>query len=86
MTLAIAAATDFILSILPIMFLWNVKLPLRVKFGICAIMALGFAYAPAVEINLPTWLTESFFRSGAFAIVRTALVPNLTATHDPTCM
>ena len=40
---AIAAATDFVLSILPILFLWNVKLPKRVKVGICGIMALGFA-------------------------------------------
>ncbi|CAL5866416.1 uncharacterized protein PFLUO_LOCUS624 [Penicillium psychrofluorescens] len=62
---SIAAATDFILSLLPIIFLWNIKLARRVKVGICGIMALGFA-------------------SGAFAIVRTALVPSLTATHDPT--
>ncbi|KAK1143604.1 hypothetical protein N8T08_006214 [Aspergillus melleus] len=61
----IAAATDFVLSILPILFLWNVKLPKRVKVGICAIMALGFA-------------------SGGFAIARTALVPDLTMTTDPT--
>lgn len=63
---SIAATTDFILSILPILFLWGIKLPRRVKFGICAIMALGFA-------------------SGTFAIVRTALVPRLTTTTDPTC-
>lgn len=41
---AIAAATDFILSILPIVFLWNIKIIWRVKIGVCAIMALGFAY------------------------------------------
>ncbi|OKL57810.1 hypothetical protein UA08_06964 [Talaromyces atroroseus] len=40
---SIAAATDFILSALPIMFLWNVKIILRIKIGVCAIMALGFA-------------------------------------------
>ncbi|KAE8395289.1 hypothetical protein BDV23DRAFT_145559 [Aspergillus alliaceus] len=62
---SIAAATDFALSILPIVFLWNVKLPKRVKVGICGIMALGFA-------------------SGAFAIARTALVPSLLKTDDPT--
>ncbi|KAE8151909.1 hypothetical protein BDV25DRAFT_128402 [Aspergillus avenaceus] len=39
----IAASTDFVLSILPIIFLWNIKLPKRVKVGICGIMALGFA-------------------------------------------
>ncbi|KAF7591843.1 hypothetical protein BBP40_001040 [Aspergillus hancockii] len=55
----------FALSILPIVFLWNVKLPKRVKVGICGIMALGFA-------------------SGAFAIARTALVPSLLKTEDPT--
>ncbi|RMZ88128.1 hypothetical protein DV736_g4652, partial [Chaetothyriales sp. CBS 134916] len=40
---SIAAATDFTLSFLPIVFLWNVKIISRVKLGICAIMALGFA-------------------------------------------
>lgn len=41
--IAIAAVTDFVLSVLPILFLWNIKLPKRVKVGICGIMALGFA-------------------------------------------
>lgn len=62
---SIAAATDFILSTLPIFFLWCIRIPTRVKVGTCGIMALGFA-------------------SGAFALVRTVLVPTLTATDDPT--
>lgn len=62
---SIAAATDFILSTLPILFLWRIRIPTRVKVGTCGIMALGFA-------------------SGAFALVRTVLVPTLTASHDPT--
>ena len=62
---SIAAATDFILSLLPIFFLWDIQIKLRVKIGICAVMAVGVA-------------------SGAFAVVRTVLVPGLVATHDPT--
>ncbi|KIM97019.1 hypothetical protein OIDMADRAFT_58562 [Oidiodendron maius Zn] len=62
---SIAAGTDFILSLLPTIFLWNIKIHWKIKVGVCGIMALGFA-------------------SGGFAIARTALVPSLTATHDPT--
>lgn len=40
---SIASATDITLSILPTVFLWNIKIEWRVKLGICAIMALGFA-------------------------------------------
>lgn len=40
---AIAAATDFILSTLPIICLWNVQIKITVKLGICSVMMLGFA-------------------------------------------
>ncbi|KAF2861365.1 hypothetical protein K470DRAFT_281621 [Piedraia hortae CBS 480.64] len=81
----LAAATDIILASLPLLFLWNISLLWRVKLGVWAIMALGFAY---VCPNQPTThetppLTSP--RSGGFAIARTILVPNLTATKDPTC-
>ncbi|KAH8696030.1 hypothetical protein BGW36DRAFT_359889 [Talaromyces proteolyticus] len=62
---AIAAATDITLSILPTVYLWNIKINRKVKFGVCCIMDLGFT-------------------SGGFASARTALVPSLTATQDPT--
>ncbi|EED17194.1 conserved hypothetical protein [Talaromyces stipitatus ATCC 10500] len=48
----IAAATDFNLSILPTVFLWNIKIIWRVKIGVCAIMALGFAYVGLIVITL----------------------------------
>lgn len=54
---AIAAVTDVTLSILPTVFLWNIKIILRVKAGICAIMALGFAsggFAVARTILVPS--------------------------------
>ncbi|EIT72321.1 hypothetical protein AO1008_11557 [Aspergillus oryzae 100-8] len=57
---AIAASTDFALSILPIVFLWNIKLPKRVKVGICGIMALGFAsgaFAIARTVLVPSLMT-----------------------------
>lgn len=41
--IVIAAITDFILSTLPIMFLWNIRIHKKVKLGICGVMALGFA-------------------------------------------
>ncbi|RAO65756.1 uncharacterized protein BHQ10_001768 [Talaromyces amestolkiae] len=53
----IAAATDFVLSILPIVFLWNIKIIWRVKIGVCAIMALGFAsggFALARTVLVPS--------------------------------
>ncbi|THC94942.1 hypothetical protein EYZ11_005581 [Aspergillus tanneri] len=58
----IAAATDFVLSLLPILFLWNVKLPKRVKLGICGIMALGFAsggFAIARTVLVPDLTTTT---------------------------
>lgn len=39
----IAAITDIILATLPIFFLWNIKIAMLIKVGICAIMALGYA-------------------------------------------
>ncbi|QGA17658.1 hypothetical protein EYB26_005333 [Talaromyces marneffei] len=54
---SIAAATDFILSILPMVFLWNIKIIWRVKIGVCAIMALGFAsggFAIARTVLVPS--------------------------------
>ena len=53
----IAAATDFILSILPIVFLWTIQIPWKVKIGICAVMALGFAsggFAIARTVLVPS--------------------------------
>ncbi|KAI9658329.1 MAG: hypothetical protein M1821_002462 [Bathelium mastoideum] len=54
---SIAALTDFVLSVLPTLFLWNIKILLRVKIGICAIMALGFAsgaFAIARTVLVPS--------------------------------
>jgi hypothetical protein len=41
--LAIAAATDFTLSLLPTLFLWKIQISRTIKLGVCGIMALGFA-------------------------------------------
>ncbi|RAK89745.1 hypothetical protein BO79DRAFT_192943 [Aspergillus costaricaensis CBS 115574] len=57
----IAAGTDIVLSILPIVFLWKVKIPIKVKTAICGLMALGFAsagFALARTMYVST-LTES---------------------------
>lgn len=43
-TIGIAAATDFVLSVLPLVFLWRVNIIWRVKIRVCAIMGLRFAY------------------------------------------
>lgn len=43
---AIAGATDFILSTIPVIFLWNIQIKLQVKLGIAGIMMLGFSYGP----------------------------------------
>ena len=40
---AIAAATDIILSTIPVLFLWNVKIKTHIKIGICGVMMLGFS-------------------------------------------
>jgi hypothetical protein len=47
--LAIAAATDIILSILPVIFLWRVQISLKIKLGVCGLMALGFAWVASKE-------------------------------------
>ncbi|GKZ21774.1 hypothetical protein AbraIFM66951_008761 [Aspergillus brasiliensis] len=63
---AIAAGTDIVLSILPTVFLWKVKIPIKVKAAICGLMALGFASAgfalartmyvnALTESSDPTW-------------------------------
>ena len=53
----IAAATDFILATLPIIFLWNIKIKKTIKFGICGLMALGYAsgaFAIARTVLVPS--------------------------------
>ena len=82
--LAIAAGTDFVLSLLPTIFLWNIKIHWKIKVGVCGIMALGFAYVLKGAVFCD--ICSHHNSSGGFAIARTALVPSLTATHDPTCM
>lgn len=54
--------------------MWNYGL------GICVSRHKDTTY-PGRAIADMIWLT----RSGAFALVRTVLVPTLTASHDPTC-
>lgn len=39
----VAASTDICLSLLPMVFLWNLKINAKVKVGICGLMALGLA-------------------------------------------
>ncbi|PWY96143.1 hypothetical protein BO94DRAFT_454308 [Aspergillus sclerotioniger CBS 115572] len=58
---SIAAGTDIVLSILPIVFLWRVKIPIKVKGAICGLMALGFASAgfSLARTILVSTLTES---------------------------
>lgn len=54
---AIAAATDFILSILPLIFLWTIQIPWKVKIGIWCVMAIGFAsgaFAIARTVLVPS--------------------------------
>ncbi len=41
--IAIASATDFILSTIPVLFLWNIQIKMRVKVGIAGLMMLGFS-------------------------------------------
>ena len=56
----IAALTDFTLSLLPIVFLWKIKIHLRIKVGICGLMALGFAsgaFAVARTVLVPSLTT-----------------------------
>ncbi|WPH03301.1 Hypothetical protein R9X50_00617800 [Acrodontium crateriforme] len=53
----IAAATDFILSILPLVFLWTIQIPWKVKIGIWCVMAIGFAsgsFAIARTVLVPS--------------------------------
>ncbi|KAK1046747.1 hypothetical protein LTR74_017899 [Friedmanniomyces endolithicus] len=54
---SVAAFTDFTLATLPIWFLWEIQIIWRVKIGICAIMALGYAsggFAIARTILVPS--------------------------------
>lgn len=62
--IAIAAITDFILSVLPTLFLWNVKIHWKIKVGVCGIMAVGFAYV----------FRENIFLAIHLAYIRTGVV------------
>ncbi len=37
----ISVTSDFMLALFPIVLLWNVQIPLRIKAGLCSLMALG---------------------------------------------
>lgn len=37
----ISIISDFMLALFPIVLLWNVQIPLRIKAGLCSLMALG---------------------------------------------
>ena len=39
---AVSAFIDFVLALLPIVFLWNVQMKKNMKIGICILMGLGF--------------------------------------------
>lgn len=39
-----SALCDWILATLPIVFLWNLQMKVRVKVGICALMGMGYLY------------------------------------------
>ena len=39
---AASVLCDWTLATLPIVFMWNIQMRLRLKFGICALMGLGY--------------------------------------------
>ena len=41
-SIGVSAFCDWILNILPMAFLWNVQMRLRVKIGICLLIGLGY--------------------------------------------
>ena len=41
----ISIISDIMLALFPIVLLWNVQIAPRIKFGLCALMALGLMYA-----------------------------------------
>ena len=43
---AASVTCDWILATLPIVFLWNLQMKVRVKMGICALMGMGYLYDP----------------------------------------
>ena len=40
----VSVLCDWILATLPIVFLWNLQMKVRVKVGICALMGMGYLY------------------------------------------
>ena len=88
--LAVAILCDWALASLPIVFLWNVQMSIKLKAGICVLMGMGFLLVFFLHIISPEQYS-TFSRhlliihsSGICAVVRTVLLKNLAAT-DVTC-
>lgn len=47
----ISIISDFALALFPILLLWRVKIALRIKAGLCALMALGLMYASSLLLS-----------------------------------
>lgn len=41
-SLAVAVFCDWALASLPIVFMWNLQMSLRLKAGVCVLMGMGF--------------------------------------------
>lgn len=55
-----SAFCDFAFSFLPIVFLWNVHISFRIKFGICSLMGLGFFTGVCAIVRTVVANTEDY--------------------------
>lgn len=87
----VGGGTDFVLAMLPIWLLWDLKLSWRTKVSIAVLLGMGNLYVlPVRQIAqsqiLYISINKTSFRSAAVNLVRLVHIPSLLKSNDILCM
>ena len=79
---AYSILSDFVCSFLPIVVIWNIQIPVRLKVALCGLMALGLLYVSLSSFRL-SQLTDPGSAT-ACCIARISLT-HRNESHDLFC-
>lgn len=78
---------DALLAVSPILFFWKLKMSMRKKIGICALLGSGIMYVPCCNHQYIERFSANltFFRAAICGSVKISFLTGLASRSDITC-